>query len=106
MFSRRAYMQAYETNRSLDEYVKYDQGVDRYSDLAFGLLFFINGFDYSVWDEVSEIFHESAPIIRDSAFDHGYKYWYDRDFDERLLDAYQYTTVKDFDERFLKRSPG
>lgn len=101
MFRRDAFMTAYETNRNLDEYVQYDQGVDLYSDLAFGLFFFINGFDYSVWDEVSEIFHEGAPIVRDSAFDHGYKYWYGKEFDERLLDAYRYLTVKEFDERFL-----
>lgn len=104
IFSRRAFMAAYEGNRDLGAYVKYDQGVDLYNDLAFGLLFFINGFKYSVWTEVSEVFHEIAPIIRDSAFDHGYKYWYDRQFDERLLDAYRYTTIKEFDERFLTPS--
>ena len=94
-------MEAYSRNRDLDRYIQYDNGVDLYNDLAFGLLFFINGFEYSVWDEVSEIFHETAPIVRDSAFDHGYKYWYNKPFDERLLDAYRYTYVKDFDERLL-----
>lgn len=104
IFSRAAFMEAYQSNRNLDEYIQYDQGVDLYSDLAFGLLFFVNGFEYSEWDEVSEIFHEGAPIIRDSAFDHGYKYWYGRDFDERLLDSYRYVTVKEFDENFIEQT--
>ena len=85
IFSRRAFIDAYEGNRNLENYVEMEPGVARYHDLAFGLLFLINGFEYSVWDEVSEIFHEGAPIIRDSAFDHGYKYWYDKDFDPSLL---------------------
>lgn len=85
IFSRRAFIEAYEGNRNIGDYVKYDDRVALYDDLALGLLFFINNFDYSVWDDVSEILHESYPVIRDSAFDHGYKYWYDKDFDESLL---------------------
>lgn len=87
IFSRQAFIQAYEGRQRLAEYVKHDPGVALYPDLALGLLFFISGFEYSVWDEVSEIFHESAPVIRDSAFDHGYKYWYGKEFDSSLLDA-------------------
>lgn len=86
IFSREAYIRAYEGNRNLENYIQYDERVGIYDDLAFGLLFFINGFDYSEWDDVSEILHETYPVIRDSAFDHGYKYWYDKDFDIRLLD--------------------
>lgn len=85
IFNRQAYISAYEGNRNIGEYVKYDERVGIYDDLAFGLLFFINGIEYSVWDDVSEILHESYPVIRDSAFDHGYKYWYDKEFDEQLI---------------------
>ncbi len=101
MVNRLAWIQAYENNRDLEEYVQYDPGVALYSDLAMNLMMFINDFEYSVWDEISEIHHMSAPIIRDSAFDHGYKYWYDREWDDRLLEAYKFRTVKDFDERYL-----
>lgn len=86
IFNRQAYIAAYEGNRNLGDYIKFDERVGIFDDLAFGLLFFINGFDYSEWDDVSEILHEVAPVIRDSAFDHGYKYWYDKEFDEKLLD--------------------
>lgn len=86
IFRRTAYIEAYEGKKKLEDYVRFDSGVALYHDLAFGLLFLINGFGYSVWDEVSEIFHEAAPIVRDSAFDHGYKYWYDKEWDDRLLD--------------------
>ena len=89
IFNRRAFIQAYEGNRNLDDYVKYDERVGIYDDLVFGLLFFINGFDYSEWDDVSEILHETAPVVRDAAFDHGYKYWYDKEFNETLLDELQ-----------------
>jgi len=88
IISRTAWIQAYEGNRDLSEYVTYDPNIARYSDMAQGVFMYINNFDYSVWDEVSEIFHESSPIIRDSAFDHGYKYWYDREWDDTLLDQW------------------
>lgn len=87
---RQAWIDAYEGDRDLSKYVTYDPNVAQYADMAQGLLMYINHFDYSVWDEVSEIFHESAPIVRDSAFDHGYKYWYDREWDDRLLDEWKY----------------
>lgn len=86
IFNRQAYIDSYEGNSDIGAYVKYDERVSMYDDLALGLLFFINGFDYSEWGDVSEILHETYPVIRDSAFDHGYKYYYDKDFDSRILD--------------------
>lgn len=83
---RQAWIDTYEANIDLGKFVAYDPGVALYNDLAMGLWFYLNNYDYSIWDEVSEIFHESAPIIRDSAFDHGYKYWYDKEWEESLLD--------------------
>lgn len=86
IFKRQAYINSYEGNRDISKYVRFDERVAMYDDLALGLLFFMNGYDYSVWDDVSEILHETYPIVRDSAFDHGYKYYYDKEFDESLLE--------------------
>jgi hypothetical protein len=85
IWKREAFIQAYETNHDLAQCVVYDERVARFGDIALTLLFLVNGYEYSVWDEISEIFHDVAPIIRDSAFDHAYKYWYDKDFDKSLL---------------------
>ena len=86
---RQAWIDVFESNTDLSRFIDYDPGVALYNDLAMGLWFYLNDYDYSIWEEVSEIFHESAPIIRDSAFDHGYKYWYDKEWDERLLDEWR-----------------
>lgn len=102
IFRRQAYIDAYETNHDYSQYLELDPRIPIYADIPLTLLFHMNGMNYSVWDEVSEILHENSPIVRDSAFDHGYKYWYDKEWDEMLLQAYQYLYVKDFDERLLE----
>lgn len=84
LVNRQAFIRAYEGNLDLSGYAQYDEKIELYADAAMGLLFHINNLDYSVWDEVSEILHP-FPIIRDSAFDHGYKYWYDKEFSDDLL---------------------
>jgi len=85
IFRRQAFIDACDST-DIAEYVKYDPRIAVYGDIAFTLLFVVSGYTYSEWDEISEIFHPVAPIIRDSAFDHAYKYWYDKGFDEKLLE--------------------
>jgi hypothetical protein len=85
VFNRQVFIDCYEANRSLEPYVSLDERVSSWSDLPLTLLFQINGRSYSVWSEVSEIFHPTHPIIRDAAFDHAYKYWYDKPFTVELL---------------------
>ena len=85
IFRRQAYMDAVDST-DIADYVKYDPRMAVYGDIAFTLMFLVNGYTYSEWEEISEIFHPVAPIIRDSAFDHAYKYWYDKGFDAKLLD--------------------
>lgn len=85
VFRRSSFITAYEGNRDLRPFVSLDPRVAKFDDMALGLLFLINGFDYEEWEDVSEIFHELSPVVRDSAFDHAYKYWYDKDFDSSLL---------------------
>ena len=87
IFRRLAFIDAYESI-DIADYVKYDQRVAVYFDIAFTLMFLLCGYTYSEWEEISEIFHPISPIIRDSAFDHAYKYWYDKGFDERLLEEF------------------
>lgn len=85
IFDRQAYVEAYEKDRSLEQYALLDQRLSSWSDIPLTLLFQINGKSYSVWEEVSEILHPTHPIVRDSAFDHAYKYWYDKPFDVEML---------------------
>lgn len=87
-WKRQAYIDAYNGNRNVDDYVKYDDRVAVWADIPLTLLFHINGFNYSEWEEISEITHVRAPIVRDSAFDHAYKYWCDKEFSEDLLDEF------------------
>lgn len=84
-WKRQAYIDAYNGNRNIEDYVQYDDRVAVWADIPLTLLFHINGFTYSEWDEISEITHARAPIVRDSAFDHAYKYWTDKEFHEDLL---------------------
>lgn len=84
IFRRQAFIDSYEST-NIGDYVQYDPRMAVYGDIAFTLLFLVNGYTYSEWEEISEILHPVAPIVRDSAFDHAYKYWYDKGFDEKLL---------------------
>lgn len=86
IFRREVFIDSYERNRDLEPYAKAHSQVSQWSDIALTLLFQINGYDYSVWYEVSELFHRWSPIVRDSAIDHAYKYWYDKPFREEMLD--------------------
>ena len=85
VFRRLSFINAYESNHDLEPFVKFDPNVARFDDMALGLLFLINGYSYEDWPDVSEIFHDYSPVIRDSAFDHAYKYWYDQEFNDELL---------------------
>ncbi len=79
IFERLAFISAFRNVGSLESYVALDSRVSQWSDVALTLMFHVSGFDYSVWSEISELRHPTSPIIRDSAFDHAYKYWYDKD---------------------------
>lgn len=85
IWRRQSYIKAYETNRSISQYVRYDNRLDQWSDLPLTLLFQINGYTFSIWSEVSELTHPHSPIVRDSAFDHAYKHWYDKPLDGSSL---------------------
>lgn len=87
IFRRLAFIDAYESV-DIADYLKYDERIAVYGDIPFTLMFLVSGYTYSEWDEISEIFHPVSPIIRDAAFDHAYKYWYDKGFDERLLEEF------------------
>lgn len=84
IFRRSAFIDAYESIE-IGDFVKYDERVAVYFDIAFTLILLVSGYTYSQWEEISEIFHPISPIVRDAAFDHAYKYWYDKGFDEKLL---------------------
>lgn len=86
IFNRKTFIECYEKNRDLTPYAEAHSQVSRWSDISLTLLFQINGHDYSVWNEVSEMFHPTDPLIRDSALDHAYKYWYNKPFREEMLD--------------------
>lgn len=77
IFNRECYIESYK-NQNIEQYVQYDNRLSGWGDIPLTLLFHINGYNYSVWDEVSESTHITSPIIRDSAFDHAYKYWYNK----------------------------
>ncbi len=85
IWRRKAYIEAYEQNHNVEEYAKYDPRVTVWADIPLTLLFHINNFNYSIWEEVSEIHHSRSPVIRDSAFDHSYKYWCGKPFTKDLL---------------------
>jgi hypothetical protein len=86
VFRRESFIKAYRSGTSIERYAIYDSRLPKYGDMALTLLFYLNGYDFSVWSEVSELFHEESPIIRDAAMDHAYKYWYDKPFDIAMLE--------------------
>lgn len=88
IFKREAFIDSYNRNRNLTPYAEANYQVSRWSDIPLTLIFQINGYKYSQWNEVSELFDPDVPkpIIRDSALDHAYKYWYDKPFKEYMLD--------------------
>lgn len=88
IFDRKVYMSCYEKDDfDLDFLMRLDKNIIRYSDVVLTVIFLVNGYSYSVWQEVSEAQHpnEHARIFRDAAFDHADKTWYDVEFDESLL---------------------
>lgn len=87
IWRRMSFIKAYESNRSIAQYVRYDDRLDQWSDIPLTLLFHINSLTFSVWNEVSELTHPHSPIVRDSAFDHAYKRWYGEPFDGSMLGA-------------------
>lgn len=84
IFKRTSFIKAFENVRLLETYAALDSRVSQWSDVGLTLMFHISGFNYSVWSEVSELRHPTSPIVRDAAFDHAYKYWYDKEFDEEM----------------------
>jgi hypothetical protein len=89
IFDRRVYLGCYEKqNLDLDFLGTLDKRVVQYSDVVLTVIFLINGFSYSVWDEVSETNNplEHRRIFRDAAFDHNNKKWYGANFDESVLE--------------------
>jgi len=89
IFKRKSYINAYELNKNLEYYLTLDNRLDSWSDIPLTLLFHINGYSYSVWDEISELHHicPELRIIKDSAFDHAYKFWYGKDFNDNLMET-------------------
>ena len=88
IFNRLIFISCYEKhNLDLDYLATLDKIIVQYGDVVLTMLFLINGYSYSVWDEVSEENHpvEDLRIFRDSALDHANKKWYGANFDESLL---------------------
>lgn len=89
IFDRRVFVRCYEARRlDLPLLARLDPAVTQYSDVALTVIFLVNGYSYSVWDEISEAHHpiEELRIFRDAAFDHNDKRWYGVPFDMRLLE--------------------
>lgn len=85
IFLRKSFIEAFKQISVLETCVEYDDRISGWSDIPLTLLFHLSGFDYSIWDEVSEKTHIGCPIIKDSAFDHAYKYWYDKEYNDNYL---------------------
>jgi hypothetical protein len=88
IFDRRTFVECYERrNLDLAALSTLDPAVIQYSDVPLTLIFLVNGYAFSVWEEVSEMYHPIAElrIVRDAAFDHHDKRWYGAAFDESLL---------------------
>lgn len=89
IFKRKSFIDAYENNNNIKNYLKYDERLAGWGDIPLTLIFHINGYNYSIWEEVSEILHPSMPLIKDSAFDHAYKYWYNKLLDKKEFKNYE-----------------
>lgn len=74
IFRRESFLHAY--GRDLTPYVHFDDRIAGWGDIPLTLIFHLAGLRYQVWSEVSERNHPRDPIVRDSAFDHAFKYWY------------------------------
>lgn len=85
IFKRKAFIQAFNKILDVEECTKYDERLFGWSDVPLTLLFHLSGYDYSIWNEISEKTHPTLPIVRDSAFDHAYKYWYGKEYNLNLL---------------------
>lgn len=84
IFKREAFLNAYKNTPNIEDYVQYDNRLSGWGDIPLTLLFHLSGYNYSIWNEVSEKTHYTNPIIRDSAFDHAYKYWYNKEYISEL----------------------
>jgi hypothetical protein len=88
IFRRDVFVECYERrNLDLQFLATLDEAILQYGDVLLTTLFLINGFTFSVWEEVSESRHpvEDIRIFRDAAFDHADKRWYGAEFDAALL---------------------
>jgi hypothetical protein len=87
-FNREIFIKCYE-NKTIDfETLKFiDENSVKYGDIILTILFILNNYEYEIWNEVSEKNHylNEFKIIRDSAFDHQDKYWYNKSFCKELI---------------------
>ena len=86
IFSRDAFVAAYRARPDFDFLASLDDRVAGWGDIPLTLLFQVCGFGYGVWGEVSERTHPGSPIVRDSAFDHAFKFWYGVPWDDSLIE--------------------
>jgi hypothetical protein len=89
VFNREAYVDAYRrVGQAVLKLSALDPGIIRNCDLLLTALFLLGGHRYEIWTEVSEIHHPvpELRIMREAAFDHADKRWYDVSFDHRWLE--------------------
>ena len=79
IFNREIFIRCYEKGVDWDHLASLEPRINVDSDVALNVLFQYHGYEYQVWDEVSELFHKKPAqrIYREAAIDHAYKHFYD-----------------------------
>jgi hypothetical protein len=84
IFKRQTFLNCYPNYKQLENFSQLDERLFGWSDIPLTLLFQLNGYDYTTWEEVSELTH-IYKIDRDAALDHAYKYWYNKEYNDEML---------------------
>ena len=89
IFRRETFIDCMNRNSDMTPYVGLDPRIPNWTDIPLTLLFHMNGYSYSVWNEISESQHPNSGMRfdGDTAFDHADKHWYGIEWNPILLEG-------------------